>query len=139
MRTLQVSVGKVINIIKLNNNPEITLGGYFLISQMLAYIRGLVALDLSSNDLTAAEARVLSLGMRGNKSVQDLKLRDNSIGSEGATSIAAMLRVNRVLMALVCSCVCVCVCICVYVFVCMCCAHVYVYVCVCECCCKIVL
>mmetsp|Transcript_23308 Transcript_23308/g.55499 ORF Transcript_23308/g.55499 Transcript_23308/m.55499 type:complete len:838 (+) Transcript_23308:233-2746(+) len=100
MRTLQISVGKHVHCIKMNNNPEVKIGGYFLISQMLSYIRGLVSLDISSNDLRAAEARVLSLGLKTNKSVQELRMRDNSIGSEGSTSMADMLKVNDTLLLL---------------------------------------
>lgn len=39
MRTLQVARGKHIHSLKMNNNPDVTIGGYFIISQMLGYIR----------------------------------------------------------------------------------------------------
>ena len=48
--------------VKINQNPEITIGGYFIIAQMVCYSKYLVSLDLSGNDLTAAAARVLSIG-----------------------------------------------------------------------------
>lgn len=82
------------------NNPEVSIGGYFIISQMLSYTRGLVSLDLAANSLTAAEARVLCLGMRSNRSVQELSLKENTIGSEGATNFAEMLKINSTLMLL---------------------------------------
>ena len=94
MRTLQLAVGQQVNVLKMSNNPEVTIGGYFIISQMLSYIKALVSLDLSSNNLTAAEARVLSLGLKSNHSIQELRMKDNMIGSEGATSMADMLKVN---------------------------------------------
>ena len=100
MRELQISVGKNVSALKMSNNPEVSIGGYFIISQTLSYTRGLLSLDLSGNSLTAAEARVLSLGLRSNKSVQELCLKDNKIGSEGATNIADMLKVNHHLMLL---------------------------------------
>ena len=100
MRTLQVSRGKYINCIKMSNNPDVTIGGYFIISQMLGYIRGLVSLDLSCNELRGAEARVLALGLKYNRSIQDLHLKENSIGTEGATSLADALKVNSTLLFL---------------------------------------
>jgi len=100
MRTLQMPVGKHVHCLKMSSNPEVSIGGYFIISQMLSYTQGLVSLDLSNNDLTAAEARVLSLGMKSNRSVQVFKLRDNSVASEGATSLAEMLKVNSTMMVL---------------------------------------
>eukprot|EP00293_Proteomonas_sulcata_P007965 CAMPEP_0184302938 /NCGR_PEP_ID=MMETSP1049-20130417/12787_1 /TAXON_ID=77928 /ORGANISM="Proteomonas sulcata, Strain CCMP704" /LENGTH=681 /DNA_ID=CAMNT_0026614343 /DNA_START=60 /DNA_END=2105 /DNA_ORIENTATION=- len=100
MKTLQTSVGSHVHGIKLSNNPNISIGGYFIISQMLGYIQGLVTLDLSSNELTAAEARVLSIGLRMNSSLQDVRLKENSIGSEGATNIADALKVNDTLLTL---------------------------------------
>mmetsp|Transcript_25090 Transcript_25090/g.51003 ORF Transcript_25090/g.51003 Transcript_25090/m.51003 type:complete len:839 (-) Transcript_25090:34-2550(-) len=98
MKTLQISVGNHVHSIKLANNPEIKIGGYFIISQMLSYIRGLISLDLSSNELTAAEARVLAIGLKLNSSVQELRMKENSIGSEGATSLADALKVNKTLL-----------------------------------------
>ena len=98
MRTLQLSVGQQVNVLKMSNNPEVKIGGYFIISQMLGYIKSLVSLDLSSNNLRAPEARVLSLGLRSNHSVQELRMKDNLIGSEGATSMADMLKVNDTLL-----------------------------------------
>jgi len=100
MRTLQVSRGKHIHSIRMNNNPDVTIGGYFIISQMLGYIRGLVSLDLSSNELKGAEARVLALGLKFNKSIQELSLKENSIGTEGATSLADALKQNDTLLFL---------------------------------------
>mmetsp|Transcript_24933 Transcript_24933/g.61250 ORF Transcript_24933/g.61250 Transcript_24933/m.61250 type:complete len:829 (+) Transcript_24933:70-2556(+) len=100
MRTLQIARGKHINSLKMNNNPDVTIGGYFIISQMLGYIRGLVSLDLSSNELKGAEARVLALGMKFNRSIQDLHMKENSIGSEGATSMAEALKINTTLLLL---------------------------------------
>uniref|UniRef100_A0A6U4NBC7 C2 domain-containing protein n=1 Tax=Hemiselmis andersenii TaxID=464988 RepID=A0A6U4NBC7_HEMAN len=100
MRTLQVSRGKHIHSIRMNNNPDVTIGGYFIISQMLGYIRGLVSLDLSSNELRGAEARVLALGLKYNKSIQDLCIKENSIGTEGATSLADALQQNSTLLFL---------------------------------------
>ena len=100
MRTVQLGLGRQVNVLKMSNNPEVRIGGYFIISQMLSYIKALVSLDLSSNNLTAAEARVLSLGLRSNHSVQELRMKDNMIGSEGATSMADMLKVNDSLILL---------------------------------------
>lgn len=62
--------------------------------------RGLVSLDLSCNELRGAEARVLALGLKYNKSIQDLHLKENSIGTEGATSLADALKVNNTLLFL---------------------------------------
>eukprot|EP00288_Rhodomonas_lens_P003176 CAMPEP_0177744766 /NCGR_PEP_ID=MMETSP0484_2-20121128/29938_1 /TAXON_ID=354590 /ORGANISM="Rhodomonas lens, Strain RHODO" /LENGTH=531 /DNA_ID=CAMNT_0019259325 /DNA_START=439 /DNA_END=2035 /DNA_ORIENTATION=+ len=98
MRTLQVSVGNHVHSIKLANNPEVKIGGYFIISQMLSYIKGLISLDLSSNELTAAEARVLAIGLKLNSSLQELRMKENAIGSEGATSMADALKVNKTLL-----------------------------------------
>ena len=98
MRTLQLGIGQTVSVLKMSNNPEVKIGGYFIISQMLSYIKGLVSLDLSSNGLTAAEARVLSLGLKSNHSVQELRMKENKIGSEGATSMADMLKVNDTLL-----------------------------------------
>eukprot|EP00960_Hanusia_phi_P031064 749049-Hanusia_phi.AAC.6 len=86
--------------IQLSCNPEISIGGYFIISQMLSYIQSLLFLDVSQNNLTAAEARVLSLGLRLNCSVQELRMKDNRIGASGATSLSEALRVNRTLLVL---------------------------------------
>lgn len=98
MRTLQLSLGQQVNVLKMSNNPEVSIGGYFIISQMLSYIKSLVSLDLSSNNLTAAAARVLSLGLKANHSIQELRMKDNTIGSEGATSMSDMLKVNNTLL-----------------------------------------
>ena len=98
MRTLQLSMGQQVNVLKMNNNPEVSIGGYFIISQMLSYIKALVSLDLSSNNLTAAAARVLSLGLKSNHSIQELRMKDNTIGSEGATSMSNMLKVNNTVL-----------------------------------------
>jgi hypothetical protein len=98
MRTLQLGVGQTVNVLKMSNNPEVKIGGYFIISQMLSYIKGLVSLDLSSNGLTAAEARVLALGLKANHCVQELRMKENKIGSEGATSMADMLKINDTLL-----------------------------------------
>jgi hypothetical protein len=100
MRTLQLALGQHVNVLKMSNNPEVTIGGYFIISQMLSYIKVLVSLDLSSNNLTPAEARVLSLGLRSNHSVQELRMKDNMIGSEGATTLGDMLKVNDTMLLL---------------------------------------
>ena len=98
MRTLQLALGQQVNVLKMSNNPEVTIGGYFIMSQMLSYIKVLVSLDLSSNNLTAAEARVLSLGLKSNHSVQELRMKDNMIGSEGATTMGDMLKVNDTIL-----------------------------------------
>ena len=66
----------------------------------MAYTKFLVSLDLSSNDLTAAAARVLSLGLEKNESIQELRLKDNNVATEGATSMAHMLRKNKTLLLL---------------------------------------
>jgi hypothetical protein len=100
MRTLQLALGQHVNVLKMSNNPEVTIGGYFIISQMLSYIKVLVSLDLSSNNLTPAEARVLSLGLKSNHSVQELRMKDNMIGSEGATTLGDMLKVNDTMLLL---------------------------------------
>ena len=100
MSTLQLSIGQQVNVLKMSNNPGVTIGGYFIVSQMLSYIKSLVSLDLSSNNLSAAEARVLSLGLKSNHSVQELRMKDNTVGSEGATSMADMLKVNDSLLLL---------------------------------------
>ena len=100
MRTLQLALGQHVHALKMSNNPEVTIGGYFIISQMLSYIKVLVSLDLSSNNLTAAEARVLSLGLKCNHSVQELRMKDNMIGSEGATTLGDMLKVNDTMLLL---------------------------------------
>ena len=46
MRTLQLALGQQVNVLKMSNNPEVTIGGYFIMSQMLSYIKVLVSLDL---------------------------------------------------------------------------------------------
>ncbi|EKX40627.1 hypothetical protein GUITHDRAFT_142716 [Guillardia theta CCMP2712] len=57
-------------------------------------------LEIRQNNLTAAEARVLSLGLRLNCSVQELRMKDNRIGASGATSLSETLRVNKTLLVL---------------------------------------
>eukprot|EP00290_Baffinella_frigidus_P011461 CAMPEP_0180141576 /NCGR_PEP_ID=MMETSP0986-20121125/15002_1 /TAXON_ID=697907 /ORGANISM="non described non described, Strain CCMP2293" /LENGTH=425 /DNA_ID=CAMNT_0022084479 /DNA_START=63 /DNA_END=1338 /DNA_ORIENTATION=+ len=100
MKTLQIMTGKHVHSVKINQNPEITIGGYFIIAQMVCYSKYLVSLDLSGNDLTAAAARVLSIGLEKNESIQELRIKDNNICAEGATSMAHMLRKNETLLLL---------------------------------------
>ncbi|KAJ1471619.1 hypothetical protein T484DRAFT_3503240 [Baffinella frigidus] len=54
----------------------------------------------AGNDLTAAAARVLSIGLEKNESIQELRIKDNNICAEGATSMAHMLRKNETLLLL---------------------------------------
>uniref|UniRef100_A0A7S4L3X9 C2 domain-containing protein n=2 Tax=Guillardia theta TaxID=55529 RepID=A0A7S4L3X9_GUITH len=100
LKTLSITRGNHVHGIRLSCNPEISIGGYFIISQMLSYIQSLLFLDVSQNNLTAAEARVLSLGLRLNCSVQELRMKDNRIGASGATSLSETLRVNKTLLVL---------------------------------------
>lgn len=98
MRTLQMEVGRQVHVFRMANNPDVTIGGYFIISQMLSYSKVLVSLDVSSNNLTAAEARILALGLQKNYSLQELRMKDNTIGTEGAQSLAEMLKTNDTLL-----------------------------------------
>lgn len=100
MPTLQVMMGKHINGLQIRNNPDLTIGGYFLLAQMLTLTRGLIHLDLSANNITSADARVLALGISSNQSVQELRIKENNIGSEGATNFADALKKNSTLLFL---------------------------------------
>ena len=100
MPTLRARRDVRINSIRLSNSPAVTIGGYFMLAQMLGYTQTLMALDLSHSHLSAADARVLAVGVIKNKSLQDLRLSDNEIGCSGATAVADVLRANRSLMFL---------------------------------------
>ena len=69
MPTLRTSMGTNIHCMDLRNQPNISIGGYFLLSQMIGFVHSLFSLNLSSNGLRAAEARVLALGLTMNKSL----------------------------------------------------------------------
>ena len=100
MPTLQVMMGKHVNGLEIRHNPDLTIGGYFLLAQMLTLTRGLTHLDLSGNNITSADARVLALGIGSNCSVQQLRMKENNIGSEGATNFADSLKKNKTLLIL---------------------------------------
>eukprot|EP00291_Cryptomonas_curvata_P019480 CAMPEP_0172167976 /NCGR_PEP_ID=MMETSP1050-20130122/9873_1 /TAXON_ID=233186 /ORGANISM="Cryptomonas curvata, Strain CCAP979/52" /LENGTH=285 /DNA_ID=CAMNT_0012838831 /DNA_START=292 /DNA_END=1146 /DNA_ORIENTATION=+ len=74
--------------------------GYFLLSQTLGCVRSLFSLDLSSNGLGAAEARVLSLGLSMNRSLLELRLKGNAIACDGATNLAESFARNSTLLLL---------------------------------------
>ena len=99
-RTLRATRGNLIHAIRLMNNPQVKIGGYFIMSQMLNFVQSLLSLDLSNSNLNAADARVLSFGLMKNKSLQELRLNQNCISSDGATSLAHVLRVNKELLIL---------------------------------------
>jgi hypothetical protein len=69
MPILRIGIGHNIHALDMRNQPNISIGGYFILSQMLGYIHSLISLDLSCNGLQASEARVISLGLRMNKSI----------------------------------------------------------------------
>eukprot|EP00292_Cryptomonas_paramecium_P008740 CAMPEP_0113668356 /NCGR_PEP_ID=MMETSP0038_2-20120614/3953_1 /TAXON_ID=2898 /ORGANISM="Cryptomonas paramecium" /LENGTH=283 /DNA_ID=CAMNT_0000584087 /DNA_START=26 /DNA_END=873 /DNA_ORIENTATION=- /assembly_acc=CAM_ASM_000170 len=97
---LNIGLGTSINSLKLCNQPNILIGGYFILSQMLSYSNCLLRLELSSNGIGPAAARLLALALRANRSLQVLQLNKNMVHDEGATSIADALKLNNALMLL---------------------------------------
>eukprot|EP00291_Cryptomonas_curvata_P029886 CAMPEP_0172210334 /NCGR_PEP_ID=MMETSP1050-20130122/35685_1 /TAXON_ID=233186 /ORGANISM="Cryptomonas curvata, Strain CCAP979/52" /LENGTH=287 /DNA_ID=CAMNT_0012890455 /DNA_START=243 /DNA_END=1102 /DNA_ORIENTATION=+ len=95
--TLRVSAGGSVHGIELRSQH---IGGYFLLSQTLGCVRSLFSLDLSSNGLGAAEARVLSLGLSMNRSLLELRLKGNAIACDGATNLAESFARNSTLLLL---------------------------------------
>jgi len=96
--TLQTAQGKYIHGIRMNINPEVSIGGFFMIAQMLSYIKALIVLDLSNTQIKASEARVLAIGLSQNNSIQELRMKNNQLTSVGATSMSEVLRANTTLL-----------------------------------------
>eukprot|EP00291_Cryptomonas_curvata_P019137 CAMPEP_0172157634 /NCGR_PEP_ID=MMETSP1050-20130122/3904_1 /TAXON_ID=233186 /ORGANISM="Cryptomonas curvata, Strain CCAP979/52" /LENGTH=861 /DNA_ID=CAMNT_0012826893 /DNA_START=233 /DNA_END=2818 /DNA_ORIENTATION=- len=100
MPTLRISLGSHVHSLDLRRQLNISVGGYFMLAQVLGFTQSLLSLDLSGNGLRADEAGVLAMGLYSNRSLKDMRLKGNMIGCEGATSLAEVFRANTTLLLL---------------------------------------
>ncbi len=70
MPTLRISYGSHVHSLDLRRQLNISVGGYFMLAQVLGFTQSLLSLDLSGNGLRADEAGVLAMGLYSNRSLK---------------------------------------------------------------------
>jgi hypothetical protein len=70
MSTLRISMGMRVHSLDLRRQLNVSIGGYFMIAQMLGFTQSLLSLDISGSGLRADEAGVLAMGLYSNRSLK---------------------------------------------------------------------